>query len=253
MTFSEIKKERLESQAVVLRALDGAAQAGESMTGDGMMVGPEPTLGDGIRQARIAMGWSQTRLGDAVGVTRSQVRKWEKQDEIQVSQLHALVEVLRVPLSIMLGDMGDDLRAVEAQETVVGEKTRARVRKKLLLQKLHSCPVIYIAAPYSAETAWDVEQNIRRAEAFILPLVKQGAAPLCPHTMTRYHDGTMDYKTWLEVTATLLLRCDGMLVVGDYKKSGGTLAEIQLCEERGIPWATSIGVLLQKMKRKVFC
>ena len=63
---------------------------------------PDPTdkhVGSKVRMRRITMGWSQQKLGDALGLTFQQVQKYEKgTNRISASRLPRIAEVLQVPL-----------------------------------------------------------------------------------------------------------------------------------------------------------
>lgn len=86
-------------------------------------------------------------------------------------------------------------------------------------------PVIYIAGPFRAPTAWRVEQNIRRAEESALAIWRMGAAALCPHTNTRYFDGEANDEIWLEGDLEFLRRSDGVYMVDGWNRSTGAKAE----------------------------
>lgn len=94
---------------------------------------------------------------------------------------------------------------------------------------------VYIAGPYRAKTAHAVEENIRRAEAMMLCVAGMMLAPLCPHTMTRYLDGTMNDQYWLDCTLALMRRCDAVLLCPGWERSTGTLAEIAEARALNIP------------------
>jgi len=97
--------------------------------------------------------------------------------------------------------------------------------------------VIYIAGPYRAANAWEVERNIRAAEEVALRVAEIGAVPLCPHSMTRFFHGTLTEDYWLEATQELLKLCDGVLLV-DYAAdivSEGTRSEVNLAHRLSIP------------------
>jgi hypothetical protein len=85
--------------------------------------------------------------------------------------------------------------------------------------------VVYVAGPYRAKDAWAREQNIRRAEEAAFALAEMGAAPLCPHTMTRFFDGTLSDDYWLAVTLELMRRCDAILLLDGWERSAGARAE----------------------------
>ena len=85
--------------------------------------------------------------------------------------------------------------------------------------------VIYVAGPFSGETAWDVEQNIRRAEELAYYVSCLGAAPLCPHSNTRFFNGTHTYEFWIDATAALLAKCDAIIMTPDWERSSGARKE----------------------------
>jgi hypothetical protein len=95
--------------------------------------------------------------------------------------------------------------------------------------------VAYIAGPFTGETAWDIECNVRRAEELALEVAKMGVMPLCPHTNTRFFHGQIHEAFWYEGTAELLRRCDIMITVPGWEKSNGARAEVGLANELEIP------------------
>lgn len=98
---------------------------------------------------------------------------------------------------------------------------------------------VYVAGPFSADNVLDVLKNIGRGEKACASLFMKGFAPYCP-----WHDKTFAMENydqvltpaqfyehglaWLEVS-------DAVLVIGDWRKSKGTLAEIARAEELNIP------------------
>lgn len=95
--------------------------------------------------------------------------------------------------------------------------------------------VVYLAGPFRASTAWGVEQNIRSAEERALRVAEMGASPLCPHTNTRFFDGTLNGEFWLAATLELMRRCDAVLVCPGWQNSAGTRGEIEEAARLGIP------------------
>lgn len=95
--------------------------------------------------------------------------------------------------------------------------------------------IVYVAGPYRADNAWEVERNIRRAEEVAFRVAEAGAMPLCPHSMTRYFDGTLTDAHWLEGTMELLRRCDGVVMVRGWEESSGATKEKVHALTRGIP------------------
>lgn len=95
--------------------------------------------------------------------------------------------------------------------------------------------LIYIAGPYRAPTAWQVSQNIQRARECAAEVVALGAFPVCPHTMTAHMDGLAPDGYWLAGTLALMLRCDAVLVEGQWLASEGSRLEVAAAETAGIP------------------
>ena len=88
--------------------------------------------------------------------------------------------------------------------------------------------VVYIAGPFRGENAWAVERNIRAAEELAFKVACRGYYPLCPHTMTRFFNGTLTDEFWLAATMELLRRSDALLTVGqDWGRSDGTVGEVE--------------------------
>lgn len=96
--------------------------------------------------------------------------------------------------------------------------------------------VIYIAGPFRAANAWEVEQNIRLAEGVAFEVASLGYMPLCPHPMTRFFDGTLTDEFWLHGTLELMKRCDGMVVCGRWQSSAGCVGEIEKAIDMDMPW-----------------
>lgn len=93
--------------------------------------------------------------------------------------------------------------------------------------------VCYIAGKFLGATAWDVAENVRAAERWALEVAKQGAAPLCPHTMNQHFYGQLsEERFWLPATLELLARCDGALFIPGWHESRGALAEHAFAEQR---------------------
>ena len=95
--------------------------------------------------------------------------------------------------------------------------------------------VVYVAGPFRASDAWDLQRNIRRALDVSFKVASLGMIPLCPHSMYEHFDRTLTEEFWLEATQELLRRCDYMVVVGHWLPSAGTSGERKLAESLGIP------------------
>lgn len=95
--------------------------------------------------------------------------------------------------------------------------------------------LVYVAGPFRASNAWDIEQNIRRAEEISLEVWRLGAAAICPHTNTRFFQGAAPDKVWLEGDLEILRRCDYVVLAPNWESSSGTLAEIEEALRLDIP------------------
>ena len=95
--------------------------------------------------------------------------------------------------------------------------------------------VVYIAGPYRANSAWEIEQNIREAEKIALHVWANGMVALCPHTQTRFYQGFLPDALWLAGDLELLARCDAVFLVPGWESSRGTMAEVNFAKSKGIP------------------
>ena len=71
------------------------------------------TVGEKIRAERKALGLTQTKLGERLGVRKNAVSKWEcgRVDDIPGSKIKAMAALFRVPPSYLI----DDESALPAQ------------------------------------------------------------------------------------------------------------------------------------------
>lgn len=95
--------------------------------------------------------------------------------------------------------------------------------------------LVYVAGPFRGPNSWEIEQNIRRAEALALEVWRKGAAVICPHANTRFFQGAAKDDVWLEGDLEMLLRCDAMIMTDDWKRSTGATHEHAFAETEGIP------------------
>lgn len=95
--------------------------------------------------------------------------------------------------------------------------------------------VVYIAGPFRGPNHWEIEQNIRRAEALALKAWRAGFAVICPHANTRFFDGAAPDTVWLEGDLEILKRCDAVLLTSDWEKSTGARHEVSYARGQGIP------------------
>ena len=108
---------------------------------------------------------------------------------------------------------------------------------------------VYVAGAYSANNVLSVLQNIGRGEKACAELFRLGFAPFCPwHDKSYVTDNPyFEFKiedfyeysiAWLEVSEV-------MFVLPGYSESGGTIKEIEIAKELGIPVCYSIDELVK--------
>jgi nucleoside 2-deoxyribosyltransferase len=95
--------------------------------------------------------------------------------------------------------------------------------------------VVYIAGPYRAPTAWQVQAHIRAAQEAALHVWKMGAVALCPHSNTGQFEGECPDDVWLEGDLELLRRCDAVLMIAGWEHSHGATAERLAALALGMP------------------
>ena len=72
-------------------------------------------VGNRVRTRRVALGLSQSALGDAIGVTFQQIQKYERgNNRISASRLHGLADVLQVTPEFFF----EGLEQVQAQSSL---------------------------------------------------------------------------------------------------------------------------------------
>ena len=85
----------------------------------------------------------------------------------------------------------------------------------------------FVSGPFRAPSAWQVEQNVRRAEEVALALWRMGFAVICPHTNTRFFTGAADDAVWLRGDLEILKRCDVLVTVPRWESSDGACDEVR--------------------------
>lgn len=92
--------------------------------------------------------------------------------------------------------------------------------------------LVYIAGPFRARTAWDIEENVRHAERIGVEVARAGAMPVIPHANTRYFSGINDDQFWLDGTLEMLKRCDAIVLSPHWQRSAGSRGE----REHALTW-----------------
>lgn len=95
--------------------------------------------------------------------------------------------------------------------------------------------VVYVAGPYTAETDWQRGINIKKADIVNAQLWRFGFCSICPHKITAFYSGLCDESVFIEGGLEILRRCDVVVLVEGWVKSGGTLGEIEEAIRLEIP------------------
>lgn len=96
----------------------------------------------------------------------------------------------------------------------------------------------YIAHPYTARTLEQVCLNIQSARLAGLAAARRGWYPVMPTVNTGGFEQLapeIDEAFWLAGAMGLMLTCDIVLFVGDWRRSKGCLDEYAVTREREIP------------------
>lgn len=110
--------------------------------------------------------------------------------------------------------------------------------------------IIYVAGPFRADTAWGVEQNVRRAEEAGLRIAHAGASPLIPHANTRFFHGELSDEFWLAATMELLRRSDAIYLLPQWDQSLGACQEYEEARRLGLPILRDIADVRSWLERE---
>ena len=95
--------------------------------------------------------------------------------------------------------------------------------------------IVFIVGSYRGASAWKIEQNIRRAESVALDVWKAGHVAVCAHAMTRYYQDELPADVWLSGIRRIMARCDAVLAIPGWLQSEGSVLEVAVAREHGLP------------------
>lgn len=95
--------------------------------------------------------------------------------------------------------------------------------------------LMYVAGPYSADTAEGVLKNIEAARQGALELWQEGHAVICPHLNTQHMETDLSYEQVLAGDMVMIARCDALYMLRDWERSPGAQREFNYAKDRGIP------------------
>ncbi len=113
--------------------------------------------------------------------------------------------------------------------------------------------VVYVAGAFRADTPWQIELNVRRAEEMSLGLWRMGLVPICPHTQTRFFQFSAPDQSFLEGTLEMMRRCDAVMLLRGWEASNGTIGEIKEAQRLGIPVFTNVTELARWAEMETYC
>jgi hypothetical protein len=96
-------------------------------------------------------------------------------------------------------------------------------------------PLVYVAGPFRAATPWQIVQNCRSSEEYSLEVWRMGGAAVSPHLNTQNFDKALPDDTFLYGTEAMLRACAAMLLIPGWQNSSGSLHELDVAREMGIP------------------
>ncbi len=94
-------------------------------------------VGGRVRQRRTLLGFSQDRLGAAVGLTFQQIQKYERgANRIGASRLYQFSEILGVTVSFFFDDMPDEIQSRQgAYEIGLRDQGQAPLEKDSMARR----------------------------------------------------------------------------------------------------------------------
>ena len=94
--------------------------------------------------------------------------------------------------------------------------------------------LLYIAAPYRAETTVQISNNIHEASLMSQYYWLQGFAVICPHLNTAHFDGLCKDKIFLEATMLMLAKCTHIALHPHWSFSAGCMEEYHYAIENNL-------------------
>ncbi len=100
--------------------------------------------------------------------------------------------------------------------------------------------IIYIAGPYSSDNIIQGLENIRVGRRMATVVLLKGLWPICPwldsELFMQLREGEKISLEEIQSYSTALLKkCDAVLCIGEWHKSKGTMAEINVAINSDIP------------------
>lgn len=94
--------------------------------------------------------------------------------------------------------------------------------------------VVYIAGPYTADNDVEIAFNIIKARDVAKKYWRLGYAVVCPHMNSSNFHTDIDPTIFLPAYLEILKRCDILILMENWNKSVGAIAEKACAEVNGI-------------------
>jgi len=102
---------------------------------------------------------------------------------------------------------------------------------------------IYVAGPIRARNRWETIQNIRRAEAWSIEIMRAGGSVYCPHTMDQNYSDSFAFEQFLTADFAWLIVSDAVFMVPGWEASEGSRNERAFAAAHDIPVFEDFGAL----------
>ena len=107
---------------------------------------------------------------------------------------------------------------------------------------------VYVAGPYSADNVMQVLENMRAGIRASTEVLLAGFAPFCPWLDYQYKFAVqgaeeLTINDFYQYSLSWLRVSEAMLILDGWQKSKGTLHEIEVAKELGIPIFESLSEL----------
>lgn len=93
----------------------------------------------------------------------------------------------------------------------------------------------YVAGPYRSPTVNGIHENKEAARRVAVALWQMGFDVFCPHTSSGMMDGAVTDARFLEFGLRMVPICDCLVLVDGWRRSSGTLKEIERAKEHNKP------------------
>lgn len=103
--------------------------------------------------------------------------------------------------------------------------------------------LIYVAGKFRAPTVWEIQKNVHKAEELGHQVALAGFMPIIPHANSRFFHDILDEQFWIDGTLELMRRCDGVIMVDNWKDSEGARGEREEALRLALPNFNSIDML----------